>query len=75
MPIYEYFCPDCRNVFDALRPMAQADEPLPCPQCGGQKASRKISVFYARSEGRSVAGTASACSGCSATTCSTCGVR
>ena len=75
MPIYEYQCPDCGQVFDALRPMAKADDPLPCTHCGRRGAVRKISVFYAHSNGRSVAGSAPSCSGCHATSCSTCGGR
>ena len=30
MPLYEYFCVDCRTKFEALRPMAQADAKIAC---------------------------------------------
>lgn len=45
MPIYEYFCADCRTKFEALRPMAQADEKIACETCGGGHTARVLSVF------------------------------
>ncbi len=33
MPLYEYFCERCDGIFDALRPIREAGEPVPCPQC------------------------------------------
>ena len=33
MPTYEYACPAC-GEFTALRPMAQRQDPLACPDCG-----------------------------------------
>jgi len=79
MPIYEYYCPHCEIVFDALRSMSEADEPIACPQCTGTEARRVPSCFAALVKGeggtsRSVAGS-SACAGCTATTCSSCGQR
>lgn len=75
MPIYEYYCADCGTRFDALRLMKEADQPIPCNGCKSQHTSRVISVFYAQSGGRAVAGTASAsgCAGCSGGTCASCG--
>ena len=32
MPVYEYECPTCGD-FTALRPMSEAREPQPCPDC------------------------------------------
>lgn len=34
MPTYDYACGDCGG-FDALRPLAERNEPAPCPECGG----------------------------------------
>ncbi len=39
MPIYEYFCKACDGVFEAIRPIAKASEPAPCPVCA-KKAQR-----------------------------------
>ena len=72
MPVYEYVCLDCRERFDALRPMAQADAPIPCRVCGSEHSSRTLSVFFAQSGGRPVAGTTGGCSGCGGGHCTTC---
>src|SRR5690348_10393234 len=32
MPVYEYLCDDC-GAFTDMRPMAECDLPLACPQC------------------------------------------
>lgn len=46
MPLYEFYCPTCEERFEALRPMAQAQQGLACPE-GHQGAKRVISVFAA----------------------------
>lgn len=33
MPLYEYYCERCNGVFEAMRPMREASEPVPCPEC------------------------------------------
>ena len=33
MPIYEYYCEHCDGIFEALRPMREASDPVPCPLC------------------------------------------
>jgi len=33
MPVYEYYCQHCDGIFEELRPMREASEPVPCPQC------------------------------------------
>lgn len=46
MPMYEYYCSDCRTKFETLRSMAAADEPVACAQCGAIKhVNRTISTF------------------------------
>jgi len=78
MPVYEYYCADCKTKFDALRRMSQADDPIPCPHCGGTNTSRLISTFSAISKdssgSRSIGGS-NACSTCTATTCSLCRIK
>jgi putative FmdB family regulatory protein len=73
MPLYEYACLDCQHIFDALRSMSQADDPIACPVCQSQHTSRKISIFAAHSEGKVVAGGSSDCGACSASSCAGCG--
>lgn len=33
MPLYEYFCQACNGIFEELRPIREAREPVPCPEC------------------------------------------
>ncbi|MCL1985536.1 MAG: zinc ribbon domain-containing protein [Betaproteobacteria bacterium] len=42
MPIYEYTCPNCQNVFEEWLKASEAAENTPCPKCGSQ-ARRIIS--------------------------------
>lgn len=74
MPIYEYTCQDCERVFETLRLMSQADAPIPCAACGGTQTRRKISLFYAESGGRAVAGASGpSCGSCAGGDCAGCG--
>jgi len=36
MAVYEYLCPKCRNEFDLMRPMSEAEKPAKCPKCGSE---------------------------------------
>lgn len=74
MPIYEYICQDCQHEFEVIRPMSQADTPMACAKCGGEEIKRKISVFYAESGGKAVAGMSEhSCDSCSGGNCGSCG--
>ena len=44
MPVYEYACGKCGAVTEALRRMADADEPIACEKCGSKKTARAKSV-------------------------------
>ncbi|MBC7188113.1 MAG: zinc ribbon domain-containing protein [Calditrichaeota bacterium] len=59
MPIYEYQCRLCGNVFDVLQKVGESGEHLRCPRCGADKATRIFSPF-AQSGKESVA-SASSC--------------
>jgi hypothetical protein len=52
--------------------MAQADAPIPCDDCGSQHSSRTLSLFYAQSDGRAVAGTQGGCPNCAGGHCASC---
>ncbi|MFV1859375.1 MAG: zinc ribbon domain-containing protein [Anaerolineales bacterium] len=54
MPLYEYICLECNDVFDTLRPMSQADSPIVCQACESEHTSRMISVFFAQSDRESL---------------------
>lgn len=45
MPLYEYFCPTCKDTFETLRPAPQADAPTACPTCGQPSTQRILSLF------------------------------
>jgi putative FmdB family regulatory protein len=47
MPTYAYECPRCGR-FDALRPMAAADEPARCADCGGAAARVFLAPSFRR---------------------------
>lgn len=73
MPIYEYICLDCGERMELVRSMKDADAPLKCQKCQSEHTSRLLSLFFASSGGRVVAGGGGGCSGCSGGSCSTCG--
>jgi len=36
MAVYEYLCPKCRNEFELMRPIGEAEKPVECPRCGSE---------------------------------------
>ena len=72
MPIYEYICEECGHEFDALRSMKDADTEISCKQCDSHHTHRMLSVFFAQSDGRTVANTSTGCSGCNGGSCASC---
>jgi len=44
MPIYNYECNSCGNGFEELIPLAQYQDPQPCPECG-ESAPRVMGAF------------------------------
>jgi putative FmdB family regulatory protein len=36
MPTYEYSCAGCGATFEVLRKVAERDQPIGCPSCGGE---------------------------------------
>lgn len=51
MPLYEYRCPTCDETFEARRPMAEASDPIECPQ--GHIGSRRLLSMFASVGGAS----------------------
>ena len=47
MPLYDYACSDCGEVFEAL---VLKNSQVSCPKCQGQKLEQLISLFAADSE-------------------------
>ncbi|CEA09187.1 Zinc ribbon domain protein [Arthrobacter saudimassiliensis] len=48
MAVYEYRCPDCTD-FDAVFPIGEAADSVPCPTCAGPAGRRISSPFLSRS--------------------------
>ncbi len=44
MPLYEYYCSDCRSKFELLVPHKHADDVV-CMKCQSEKVRRLVSVF------------------------------
>lgn len=45
MPIYEYRCKKCGQVFDLMRPVAKADARARCTSCTSTAVKRQLSRF------------------------------
>jgi putative FmdB family regulatory protein len=45
MPMYEYRCDECGNLYEQLRRMSDADRDLECPKCGSHDVERQLSAF------------------------------
>lgn len=33
MPVYEYYCDSCDGIYETLRPIREAADAVPCPEC------------------------------------------
>ncbi len=55
MPIYEYRCQDCRQLFQKLQSMSAGKDGVACPSCGSRRVERQLSVFASGSQGSSAA--------------------
>lgn len=77
MPIYEYRCDDCEEIFEKL--VFKKDEKILCPECGNEHVHRVLSVcgFKTGSDkgaasSRMSGSKGSSCAGCTATSCKSC---
>ena len=80
MPIYEFQCNDCKNVFEMLTLGMREKADAVCPKCKSRKTSRMMSSFskgrYSSLGGGTLGSSGSggsSCSSCSSTNCSSCG--
>jgi len=46
MPLYEYYCEGCDEVFEALRSVSASEESTRCPKCGSE-ADRIMPTTFA----------------------------
>jgi putative FmdB family regulatory protein len=78
MPIYEYKCAACDEVFEALVRSMSDSSRQKCPTCGSRKTKKIMSVFAAqgmtpKSSSSRGNGHGSGCASCGGGHCSTCG--
>lgn len=52
MPLYEYYCSDCRSKFELLVSHKHADDVV-CMKCRSEKVRRLLSVFASPRHGES----------------------
>ena len=75
MPIYEYYCPECKEKFELLRAFSQMNEATVCPKC--KKSSKKImsrcASFSKDSSGAAAPVTGGGCASCGSSGCTSCG--
>ena len=53
MPIYEYYCKDCRDKFELLTTYTDSEVGVECSKCHGSNVRKLFSVF-ARTRGGGV---------------------
>lgn len=72
MPMFEFHCPACDEVFEEL--VRKADEEVRCPRCDTLRVERLLSRVAFSVGGKFTASTgASSCGGCTASSCGGCG--
>jgi len=74
MPIYEFDCLKCGNVFEELVGHSEDASKLTCPSCSSRRVKKRFSLFGFRSKGESgqTRTSSSSCAGCTATSCASC---
>jgi len=72
MPIYEYICNECGLEFDKMRSFNDSDAPIECKKCNSIHTNRKLSIFFAQSDGKAITTGSGGCSGCSGGSCGSC---
>jgi len=63
MPIYEFQCDDCEQIYDALLRFSDVVDAPRCPTCGSQNTRRLLSRIAAPSFGGGDSSAASSCGG------------
>ena len=48
MPVYEFKCGDCGQVFEVMGTYEEREKPHTCPGCGSEKVKQAISLFSAK---------------------------
>ena len=51
MPIYEYCCRKCNDLFSVLKSINAGGKDIECPKCGSTDVQKKVSSFSCCSVG------------------------
>jgi putative FmdB family regulatory protein len=51
MPIYEFKCKKCGNLFESLCFRSNGEDKSPCPSCGAEESEKQLSIFSSGSSG------------------------
>lgn len=51
MPIYEYKCNSCHNIFSVLQKVGSTEKDTACTACGSSNVKKKMSTFSQSSAG------------------------
>lgn len=70
MPIFEFQCEECGEVFEEL--VLRSDAEVKCKRCKGTKVQKLISKVAFKSGNTFVSSSGSSCGSCSGKTCSSC---
>ncbi|MDD6088938.1 MAG: zinc ribbon domain-containing protein [Desulfovibrionaceae bacterium] len=72
MPIFEYRCEQCGNIFEEI---TFGNDVPPCPSCGSSETEKLISrpCRYSDGSASSASSGGCGCSGCHGGHCSSCG--
>ena len=48
MPVYEYFCRDCKHSFEAIFTIKEHDQTeVRCPRCNSRNVQQDVAEFFA----------------------------
>ncbi len=76
MPIYEFFCENCKKHFDKLCSIKENLEEIECKFCLAKKVKKRMSTFAQGGNRTEInigdSGSSSSCGSCSSSSCSTC---
>jgi putative FmdB family regulatory protein len=75
MPLYEFQCLTCHQMFEIRRSMTDNLSSVECPACHGDNVRRSftpIAAFSGSGGQRVAVGGSSGCAGCATTSCAGC---
>jgi putative FmdB family regulatory protein len=68
MPIYEFKCKKCGNLYESLCFRSSGEDKGPCPACGEKESEKQLSVFSSGGSGSGMdLGAAPSSGGCAST--------